>query len=80
MTVDEQLAVVAKLKAMGAKSAKVGDLSVEFSEPDSANEDMMQVLEQGIQQGRDEVLRYLSEEQRAQIAQRSADAITYGSS
>jgi len=81
VTAEEMMKAIEHLKAMGAKRAKVGDIDVEFSEAaESPGEDMMQVLEKGIDQGRAEVLQHLTDDQRAAIEQKMDDAVNYGSS
>ena len=78
MTIDEQVALIERLKSMGAKRVKVGEWEIEFAE--QSEMDMVQALDIAREEAKRELYAYLTEEQRAALDQKMEDALTYGSS
>lgn len=77
VTADELRALVQWAKVAGVRRFKLGGTEIEFAEDGS--QDMVEVLENGIKQGREEVMRFLTEDQRAQVERAMKADFDYGS-
>lgn len=79
MTAEEIRTWIEWARRQGVRRIKTGEIEIELADGD-ANADMMQVFEKGLEQGRSEILRHLSDEHRAQIEQKIEESLNYGSS
>lgn len=78
MTADETIALIERLKSMGAKKVKVDGCEVEFA--DHADTDLVSAMDQIEQQVRTEILGKLAPDARAKLEEREDEALKYGSS